>query len=87
MQRALNVVRVTGNEAVHPGQIDTGDADTAARLFELVNLIVDAVIAQPRRIDGLYDRLPSDKREQIERRNARARERRDTAGGGSCPQP
>jgi hypothetical protein len=37
IQQALDAVRVVGNNAVHPGQIDiTDDPETAARLFELV---------------------------------------------------
>jgi len=40
IQQALDVVRVVGNEAVHPGTIDIKDGrDTALRLFELVNAI------------------------------------------------
>lgn len=39
VQKALDVVRVIGNSAVHPGQIDvTDDLDTVNQLFRLVNL-------------------------------------------------
>ncbi|WP_439547870.1 DUF4145 domain-containing protein [Falsiroseomonas sp.] len=72
VQMALDIVRVTGNDAVHPGQIDTDNAETAAKLFDLVNLVVEEVIARPRRIREMYDQIPAAKREEIERRNARA---------------
>src|SRR5438270_2294614 len=42
VQQAFDVVRVIGNESVHPGQIDLrDDPDTALQLFKLVNIIVE----------------------------------------------
>ena len=71
IQRALDVVRVTGNEAVHPGQIDlTDDRDAAETLFGLVNVITEKMISVPKHIDDLYEALPKDKRKQIDRRDA-----------------
>jgi hypothetical protein len=62
VQKALDIVRVIGNEAVHPGQIDLrDDRDTATELFSLVNLIADIMISQPKAIDALYDSLPTSK--------------------------
>lgn len=55
LQRALDSLRVAGNNAVHPGQLDIYDnADVATRLFGLLNIIVDNQITQPRAIDELY---------------------------------
>lgn len=52
VQRSLDIVRVTGNNAVHPGQLDIVDNnDIAARLFGLLNFIVDTMITQPKQID------------------------------------
>jgi hypothetical protein len=40
VQRALDIVRVIGNEQVHPGVLDVrDDPEMATRLFELVNFI------------------------------------------------
>ena len=37
IQQSLDIVRVTGNDAVHPGQIDVDSAETVGTLFELIN--------------------------------------------------
>jgi hypothetical protein len=71
IQQALDVVRVIGNEAVHPGQIELrDDRATAEELFALVNLIAERMISQPKHIETMYNRLPESKRKEIERRDA-----------------
>jgi hypothetical protein len=71
VQQALDTLRVTGNEAVHPGQIDFDDnRDVAVALFGLMNYIVEQQITQPRELNALYGSLPASKLEQIERRDA-----------------
>jgi len=71
IQKALDVVRVVGNESVHPGQIDLRDnSNTTSKLFSLVNIISDTMIPQPKEIDALYDEvIPEGKKEAIERRD------------------
>lgn len=71
IQRALDIVRVTGNNAVHPGQISTDDPSVAAQLFPLVNVIVQSQIAVPKRIEELYGSLPEGTRQAIEKRDAK----------------
>lgn len=62
IQQALDIVRVIGNEAVHPGALDLRDDITiASKLFGLVNLIADAMISQPKHIEELYGTLPTSK--------------------------
>lgn len=61
VQQALDIVRVTGNDAVHPGQIDTDDAEVVQHLFTLVNIIVENRIAEPKKISDLYKSLPANK--------------------------
>lgn len=61
VQQSLDIVRVTGNDAVHPGQIDTDDAGVVQHLFDLVNIIVENRIAEPKKISGLYQSLPANK--------------------------
>lgn len=70
VQKALDVVRVVGNNAVHPGQVDLrDDRETAERLFELVNLIVEIMISQPKHIGAMFDNLPEGARKAIEKRD------------------
>ena len=58
VQQALDAVRVIGNNAVHPGQIDLKDSpETSERLFELVNIIAEAMISQPKRVAEMYEKL------------------------------
>lgn len=72
VQQAADVLRVTGNDAVHPGQIDTDNPATVEGLFELLNIIAEDRITQPARVQSLYEALPESKRDQIEQRDAKA---------------
>lgn len=70
VQQALDVVRVVGNNAVHPGQMDIkDDRDTARTLFGLVNLITEKMIGEPKHVQNLFDSLPEGTRKQIEERD------------------
>lgn len=70
IQKSLDIVRVIGNEAIHPGTIDLRDEpETAIQLANLINIITDAMITQPKIIDILYGKLPEAKRKQIEERD------------------
>jgi len=72
IQKSLDIVRVIGNEAVHPGQIDITDKpETAVNIASLINVIADAMITQPKAIEQLYQTLPEDKRQQIDKRDGR----------------
>jgi hypothetical protein len=73
VQKALDVVRVVGNEAVHPGTLDLkDDQETAQRLFALVNSIADQMITHPKSVQQLYSQLPAGKLAAIEARNDKA---------------
>lgn len=70
IQRALDVLRVVGNESVHPGELDIrDDSQTALTLFKVFNLIVTAMISEEKLINGLYDGLPANKVKAIEKRD------------------
>ena len=72
VQQALDAVRVIGNNAVHPGQLDLkDDRETATSLFRLINLITEKMIAEPREIDAVYAKLPDESRKQIEKRDGK----------------
>lgn len=73
IQQSLDIVRVVGNNQVHPGTLDVrDDPETATHLFELVNLIVEDRVARPNKIKALYQKLPEGARKQIEQRNAKS---------------
>jgi len=69
VQQALDIVRVTGNNAVHPGQINTDDVDVVVNLFPLVNIIVEYMISIPNKISGLYENLPEGAKSAIKKRD------------------
>lgn len=67
--KALDIVRVIGNEAVHPGQMDLkDDHDTAKSLFELVNYITSNMV-QSEKIKKQYESLPPEKLKGINDRD------------------
>ena len=71
VQRSLDIVRVIGNESVHPGTIDLNDdRETALRLFDLVNAIADQMLSHPKKVQEMYKKLPEAKRKAIETRDA-----------------
>jgi len=73
IQKALDVVRVVGNEAVHPGSLDLrDDRDTALRLFSFLNSIAQQMITHPKEVEAQYEKLPESKRMGIDARNAKA---------------
>lgn len=70
VQKSLDVVRVIGNEAVHPGQIDLkDDIETAEVLFKLVNLIAEKMITEPKEVEDIFQSLPEEKRLAIQKRD------------------
>lgn len=71
IQKMLDSVRVIGNNAVHPGEIDLSDnAQLASSLLKFINLIVENQISQPKKINEIYDNLPESNLESIERRDS-----------------
>jgi hypothetical protein len=71
VQQALDIVRVVGNEQVHPGELDVrDDPSIALELFKLINFIVEDRITRPKSIGRLYSRLPDSKLDGIKRRDA-----------------
>lgn len=71
IQKALDIVRVTGNEAVHPGVIDTDNKKIVLELFNLVNLIIEKTIEEEAKINEIFESLPEGKKEGIKNRDAK----------------
>lgn len=70
IQKALDTIRITGNNAVHPGEIDV-DTDTGRvyKMFELINFIADKMITEPRELENLYSSLPATALAAVEKRD------------------
>ncbi|KFE50771.1 DUF4145 domain-containing protein [Pseudomonas syringae] len=71
IQKALDVVRVVGNNAVHPGKLSDEDlVEVAIPLFELINVVVEDRISRPKALEELYQRLPQGARDAVDKRDA-----------------
>ena len=73
IQQALDLLRVVGNNAVHPGQIDLEDGrNIALKLFYILNFIADEMITKPKELDLLYaDVVPEETKEHINERDGK----------------
>lgn len=70
IQKALDLTRVIGNEAVHPGELDLKDDQVTAKLFfETINLIAEKLVSRPKRINEAYLKIPPKKLKAIEERD------------------
>jgi hypothetical protein len=71
IQQALDLLRVIGNNAVHPGQINLDDnTEIARKLFGILNFIAEELISKPKELEDLYaDLIPSDTQDHIKQRD------------------
>ncbi|MCY4023116.1 MAG: DUF4145 domain-containing protein [Anaerolineaceae bacterium] len=68
--KALDSVRVIGNESVHAGILDLRDEPEIANLlFDLVNIIVDLTLTSEKKIDLVHSKLPENKLDAITKRD------------------
>ena len=71
VQQALDSLRVIGNNAVHPGELDlTDDTETATGLFNLLNFVVQDRIAAPKERQAMFAKLPQKARAAIKKRDS-----------------
>lgn len=71
IKQALDLLRVVGNNAVHPGQINLDDGrEIANKLFHVLNFIANEMFAKPKELDLLYsDVAPENIKQHIEKRD------------------
>lgn len=70
VQQSCDILRVIGNNAVHPGTIAVDDdLDIARSIFGLINFIVKETIENPFELDKLYNNLPERAKKGIENRD------------------
>ncbi|GAT01604.1 DUF4145 domain-containing protein [Mycolicibacterium fortuitum] len=72
LQQAMDYLRLTGNGAVHPREVQLDDqSQSVEALFELLNLVVERLVYRPQRIAHLYAQLPESKRQAVEERDSK----------------
>lgn len=70
VSQSLDTIRVIGNNAIHPGEIDLNDnLDIAEVLFRLLNFIIEKMMAEPAKITELYSSLPEGALAAIKKRD------------------
>ncbi|MBX4211648.1 MAG: DUF4145 domain-containing protein [Candidatus Yanofskybacteria bacterium] len=70
IQKSLDALRITGNNAVHPGELDLKeDVTRVVKLFGLLNFIAEKMITEPKEIGAFYDELPEGAKQAVEERD------------------
>lgn len=71
IQQALDLLRVVGNNAVHPGQINIEDnSEIAMKLFGILNFIAEELISKPKELENLYSGIiPEETQNHIKQRD------------------
>lgn len=73
--KVADTLRITGNNAVHPGQISDEDFDNlAGNMFGLLNAIVEETITKPKTWNNYYEQLPENARNAAEAQDKKALE-------------
>jgi len=74
--KVADTVRITGNNAVHPGEMSEEDFDhVASKLFDLLNFIVKKAITEPKELEDLYERVPEKPRVAAEKQDAKNKDK------------
>ncbi|MFA5095694.1 MAG: DUF4145 domain-containing protein [Candidatus Paceibacterota bacterium] len=70
IQKSLDALRITGNNAVHPGELDLKEDTTrVVKLFGLLNFISEKMITEPKEIGAFYDELPDEAKQAVQKRD------------------
>lgn len=70
VQRALDICRVAGNNAAHPGELNIEDTpEIAHMMFKMINFLVAELITRPNEIEAMFDQLPQGARDAIKKRD------------------
>lgn len=72
IQKACDILRITGNDTVHAGTIDIRDDSKSVKLlFKLTNMVADYLDMKYKMIEEEYLTLPKEKRDQVVQRDAK----------------
>ncbi|MDP3779073.1 MAG: DUF4145 domain-containing protein [bacterium] len=70
IQKSLDALRIAGNNAVHPGELDLSeDNERVIKLFKLLNFIAEKMITEPKEISSFYDDFSDGAKEAVVRRD------------------
>lgn len=69
--KSMDVLRIVGNNAVHPGMIDLNidNEYVAMQLMHLLNIIVQRLIADKAFVNTMFSKLPQDVQKRTNERN------------------
>lgn len=71
-----DVLRITGNCSVHPGEMSDDDIDEISdNLFDLINYIVKEAISDPNFRSSMYSKMPEKLRKKAEEADAKNKEK------------
>lgn len=72
LQQAFDIVRITGNNAVHPLELNLDEKpELVTSMFKLVNMIVEEMITKPKELDNLFDHMPENAKQAIAKRDGK----------------
>ena len=70
VQKALDSLRIVGNNAVHPGEIDFDDNILIVnQLFTFINFIASQTLTKQKEIDDFYSKLPKTALDSVAKRD------------------
>jgi len=74
VQKSLDSLRITGNNAVHPGEINLQEEpDKVLKLFRILNFIAEKMISEPKELDDFYKKLPESAKKAVNRRDKKSK--------------
>ncbi|BCD92648.1 hypothetical protein fh0823_27850 (plasmid) [Francisella halioticida] len=77
--KIADIVRITGNNAVHPGELSDDDFDyVSAKLFKLINIIIEKAITDPKEYQEFYNLMPEGSRKAAEQKDLDNKSRKAT---------
>ena len=70
IQTALDICRLVGNDAVHPGVITDDNEEIVGKMFSLINFIINTQISQPKHLEDFASQIITpQKQKQINNRD------------------
>lgn len=70
IQKAMDSVRLIGNDHSHSGEIFMNDSrEAVSSMFDLINTVVIREITEPKNIDEIWDKVPDNKKKGVKDRD------------------